>query len=82
MRIDELDTPFLAVNLDALEENLERYHGYFKKNGIGFRPHVKTHKSIAIARMQLDRGAVGICVQTVSEAEAMDEEDGPAPDDI
>ena len=37
--------------------------------GIVLRPHAKSHKSIRIARMQLDAGAVGICVAKVSEAE-------------
>ena len=67
----ELDTPALVVDLDALERNLDRMAGAARAAGIALRPHVKTHKSVAIARMQLERGAVGVCVQTVSEAEAM-----------
>jgi D-serine deaminase-like pyridoxal phosphate-dependent protein len=71
MRIEDLDTPFLMVDLDALEDNLDRYHSYFKERGIGFRPHIKTHKSLAIARMQLERGAIGITCQKLGEAEVM-----------
>ena len=71
MRIDEMDTPFLAINLDALEENLERYHGYFEKNGIGFRPHIKTHKTLAVAHMQLKYGAIGLTCQKLGEAEVL-----------
>ena len=71
MRIDEMDTPFLAVNLDALEENLERYHGYFEKTGIGFRPHIKTHKTLAVAYMQLKYGAIGLTCQKLGEAEVL-----------
>lgn len=67
----DLDTPVLVVDLDALERNLDRMAVTARAAGIALRPHVKTHKSVTIARMQLERGAVGICVQTVSEAEAM-----------
>ena len=67
----ELDTPVLVVDLDALERNLDRMAVAAGAAGVALRPHVKTHKSVTIARMQLERGAVGVCVQTVSEAEAM-----------
>ena len=71
MRIDELDTPVLVINLDALEENLDRYHGYFKKHGIGFRPHIKTHKTLAVAQLQLKYGAIGLTCQKLGEAEVL-----------
>ena len=71
MRIDELDTPVLVINLDALEENLDRYHGYFKGHGIGFRPHIKTHKTLAVAQMQLKYGAIGLTCQKLGEAEVL-----------
>lgn len=71
MHIDDLDTPFLMVDLDALEENLDRYQKYFDGHGIGFRPHIKTHKTLAIAHMQMARGAIGITCQKLGEAEAM-----------
>ena len=70
-RAAELDTPVLVVDLDALERNLDRMAIAVRAAGVALRPHVKTHKSVTIARMQLERGAVGVCVQTVSEAEAM-----------
>ena len=66
-----LDTPALVVDLDALERNLDRMATVARAAGVALRPHVKTHKSVTIASMQLERGAVGVCVQTVSEAEAM-----------
>jgi D-serine deaminase-like pyridoxal phosphate-dependent protein len=71
MHIDELDTPHLVVDLDALEENLERYQAYFTQHGIGLRPHIKTHKCLAIAHMQMARGAIGITAQKLGEAEVM-----------
>lgn len=67
----ELDTPALCVDLDLLEANLDRMAQTMATNGIAARPHGKTHKCPTIARMQLDRGAVGICTAKVSEAEVM-----------
>jgi D-serine deaminase-like pyridoxal phosphate-dependent protein len=40
-----------------------------KKTGKGIRPHAKTHKSPIVARMQLDRGAIGLCCAKLGEAE-------------
>ena len=71
MRVEDLDTPVLIVDLDALEENLDRYQAYFDQHRIAFRPHIKTHKCLAIARMQMDRGAMGLTCQKIGEAEAM-----------
>lgn len=71
MQIHELDTPVLTVDLDALEANLDRYQRYFTEQGIGLRPHIKTHKTPAIAHMQMRRGAVGLACQKIGEAEIM-----------
>ena len=71
MHIDDLDTPFLLVHLDALEENLDRAQAYCDEHHVGLRPHIKTHKCLAIARMQMDRGAMGIVCQKLGEAEVM-----------
>jgi D-serine deaminase-like pyridoxal phosphate-dependent protein len=67
----DLDTPFLMLDLDGLEDNLDRYQHYFDEHGIGLRPHIKTHKCLAIAHMQMARGAMGITCQKVGEAEVM-----------
>lgn len=67
----ELDTPSLCVDLEALEANLATMERTVSNNGIASRPHAKTHKCPAIARLQLEAGAVGICTAKVSEAEAM-----------
>lgn len=67
----ELDTPALCVDLDAMEHNFRRMRETTRRNGIAFRPHVKTHKTPAIAELQIADGAVGICTAKVSEAEAM-----------
>ena len=67
----DLDTPSLCVDLDALESNLETMQRTLRRNGIASRPHAKTHRCPAIARLQLAGGSVGICVAKVSEAEVM-----------
>lgn len=71
MHIDELDTPVLTLDLDALESNLDRYQHYFNQHGIGLRPHIKTHKTLAVAHMQMARGAIGLTCQKIGEAEVM-----------
>ena len=67
----ELDTPALIVDLDALEGNLANMQNTLARNGIASRPHAKTHKCPAIARMQVAAGSVGICTAKVGEAEVM-----------
>jgi D-serine deaminase-like pyridoxal phosphate-dependent protein len=67
----ELDTPALCVDLDALEANLATLQQTVTRNGIASRPHAKTHKCPAIARMQIQHGSVGICTAKVREAVAM-----------
>ena len=67
----ELDTPALCVDLDALEANLAALQETVSRNGIASRPHAKTHKCPAIARLQLASGSVGICTAKVGEAEVM-----------
>ncbi len=69
--VEELDTPALLVDLDALERNIAKMAQATRANGIVPRPHAKTHKCPHIARMQLDAGAVGISVAKVSEAQTL-----------
>jgi len=63
------DTPHLVVDLDVLDRNLDRTAALARAKGLALRPHAKTHKCPEIARRQLDRGAVGLTVATVGEAE-------------
>jgi D-serine deaminase-like pyridoxal phosphate-dependent protein len=67
----DLPTPALLVDLDAFDANLKRMADHCKKAGVGFRPHAKTHKCPEIARRQVASGALGQCVATVPEAEAL-----------
>src|SRR5689334_14996220 len=71
MRIDEIDTPFVAVDLDVVENNIRTTQQYFDQHGIRFRPHIKTHKLPAIAHKQIAAGAKGITCQKLGEAEVM-----------
>lgn len=70
-RRDDLPTPALLVDLDKFENNLRVLAEHCKKTGCSFRPHAKTHKCPHIARRQVAAGALGVCVATVPEAEAM-----------
>lgn len=69
MAPDELQTPCLVVDLDRLERNLRNWQEAVTTHGVRFRPHIKTHKTLEIARMQLAAGAAGITTAKVSEAE-------------
>ena len=71
MHIDELETPVPVVDIDRMEANIARLQTYLDEHKIANRPHIKTHKIPAIAKMQMDAGAIGITCQKVSEAEVM-----------
>jgi len=71
MGISELDTPALLVDLDRLESNLDHMAQIARAADLRLRPHTKTHKTPQIAHMQLGRGAVGITVAKLGEAEVM-----------
>ena len=66
-----LDTPALLLDLGALMRNIERMAAFAKARGVGLRPHVKTHKSVEIARRQVAAGAIGVSCVTLGEAEVM-----------
>jgi D-serine deaminase-like pyridoxal phosphate-dependent protein len=66
-----VDTPSLVVDLDAMHRNLNRMAEFARKHGVRWRPHAKMHKSVALARLQMQAGACGVCVQKISEAEAL-----------
>ena len=69
MKVDELDTPVLVVDLDRMEKNIKRMADFTRDCGVDLRPHVKTHKAPEIAKMQLEAGSRGVCLQKVSEVE-------------
>jgi D-serine deaminase-like pyridoxal phosphate-dependent protein len=65
----ELETPSILIDLDRMEANIARMQARCDALGLKFRPHTKTHKIPAIARLQVEAGAAGIACQKVSEAE-------------
>jgi D-serine deaminase-like pyridoxal phosphate-dependent protein len=69
--VTEIDTPALVIDLDAMERNLGRMAAFARGAGVRLRPHAKMHKSAEIGRLQVAAGAVGVCVQKTSEAEAL-----------
>lgn len=69
LRKDDLDTPALIVDIDKLRYNIDDMAAFAAANGISLRPHVKTHKTPQIAKLQLEAGAVGLTVAKLSEAE-------------
>lgn len=66
-----LDTPCLLLDLGMLEGNLQKMQAVAERVGKKLRPHAKTHKCSALARLQIEAGAVGVCVAKVSEAERL-----------
>lgn len=71
MRIEDLDTPAVVIDLDIMERNLARLSEYSKSSNIALRPHTKTHKIPDIAKMQISGGACGVTVAKPGEARVM-----------
>ena len=67
----QLDTPALVIDLDIVEANARRMAQAMAERGVALRPHVKTHKSVGLAKLQLEAGAIGVTVGTLGEAEVM-----------
>jgi D-serine deaminase-like pyridoxal phosphate-dependent protein len=66
-----MDTPSLWVDLDAFDRNVETAERLASEHGKLLRPHVKTHRTPALALRQLTRSTTGVTCATVGEAEAM-----------
>ncbi|MDA8314703.1 MAG: alanine racemase [Actinomycetota bacterium] len=71
---EDLSTPALVVDHDALVANVARMAASMGERGVALRPHAKTHKSLAIAALQRAHGASGLTVATVGEAEVFAED--------
>ena len=70
MSEDDIQTPCLVLDLDALERNIKKMGAYAAAHGMRHRVHGKMHKSVDVAKLQETLGgACGICCQKVSEAE-------------
>ncbi len=66
-----LDTPALLVDLDLMEANIAHVVAACRAHGIAWRPHFKGHKTIEIARKQIEAGAFGITCAKLGEAEIL-----------
>ncbi len=68
---DEIQTPCLVLDLDALERNIKKMGDLVQEMGVRHRIHGKMHKSVDVALLQEKLGgSCGVCCQKVSEAEA------------
>ena len=71
MSESDIQTPCLVLDLDALERNVKKMGQFCKDMGVRHRVHGKMHKSVDVAKLQMELGdEVGVCCQKVSEAEA------------
>ncbi len=69
LSLEDLETPSVVVDLDALERNISRMAARAKECRVRLRPHAKTHKTPEIGRLQLAAGAAGISLAKTGEAE-------------
>ncbi|PVY57167.1 MULTISPECIES: DSD1 family PLP-dependent enzyme [unclassified Simplicispira] len=71
LRVDQIDTPALVIDLDAMERNITRMADFARKHQVRWRPHAKAHKCAELALWLQRAGATGACVQKTAEAEAL-----------
>jgi D-serine deaminase-like pyridoxal phosphate-dependent protein len=69
VQITDLPTPSILIDNPRVDRNVGRMQSAAAASGKRLRPHAKTHKSVAMARRQLERGASGICCAKLGEAE-------------
>jgi D-serine deaminase-like pyridoxal phosphate-dependent protein len=69
LRLEDLPTPCLVLDKGILESNLRRMSGTVRRHGVALRPHLKTAKSVEVARLATAGEAGGITVSTLAEAE-------------
>ena len=70
MNLDDVQTPFLAVDRSIVRANVDRLRSRLDRLGAGLRPHLKTAKSVEVARPLQDETPGPIAVSTLAEAEA------------
>ncbi|HUB49937.1 MAG TPA: alanine racemase [Acetobacteraceae bacterium] len=69
MNLADLPTPCLVLDRSILQRNIARMADSVARHGVGLRPHMKTAKSIDVARMAVRGQPGGITVSTLAEAE-------------
>ena len=70
---DATPTPSLIIDLPTVKRNIAKLAAYGREHNLAIRPHTKTHKSIRMAKLQLEAGAAGLTVAKVGEAMTMAE---------
>jgi D-serine deaminase-like pyridoxal phosphate-dependent protein len=65
----DIETPAVVVDRKRVDDNIRRLQDAMDDRGVALRPHAKTHKSVRVARLQLEAGAKGLTVGTIGEAE-------------
>jgi D-serine deaminase-like pyridoxal phosphate-dependent protein len=68
---EEVETPSVVVDVDALERNIAAMRDAMAVRGVGLRPHTKTSKCVEVVRRQVEAGVVGLTVATLGEAEVL-----------
>lgn len=66
-----IETPALIIDMAQVEKNIENWQKMISEKGCTLRPHIKTHKIVRFARMQIEAGAVGVTCAKLGEAEVM-----------
>ena len=69
MKISGLSTPALVLDVNILNENIAAMNDILKDTSLKLRPHYKSHKCAALAKMQIKNGAIGMTCAKLSEAE-------------
>jgi len=71
--LEDLDTPAIVIDETTARRNIQSFQTHCDNAGLALRPHIKTHKMVHFAKMQIDAGAAGINCQKIGEAEVMAE---------
>src|SRR5699024_82481 len=67
----EIMTPYVKIDLNKVKKNILEMNDGLKKENISHRPHIKTHKSVELAKLEIELGAKGITCETIAEVEKM-----------
>ena len=69
--LNDIETPAFVINEARVLHNISKFQAHCDAAGLKLRPHIKTHKSVRFAKVQVKAGAVGINCQKIGEAEVM-----------
>src|SRR6516225_7324349 len=71
LKLADVDTPALLVDLDSMEQNLQTMARFFSKRPAKLRPHFKNHRVLKLAARQMEHGAIGITCARLWQAERL-----------